>query len=249
MTRVETYDQAVDLVNRNPYGNGVALFTRDGGAARQFTFEVEAGMVGINVPIRCRSPTTRSAGGRARCSATPTCTGRRASVSTRAARWSRSGGRTGEELGRPRLPRAVNERWDGDRTGAGVSDGEAFARPIRGLLDEMARPDWNTEQPEAHLLPHLERWCGREDSPFALRSAALHGTVFVVDLESGRRRQSLALARTSMRSSRRSPSRRPSSSRASWTTSIPSTWHSRSCPASRRFRRAMVTSFGCVSTA
>jgi malonate-semialdehyde dehydrogenase (acetylating)/methylmalonate-semialdehyde dehydrogenase len=51
VTRVETYDQAVDLVNRNPYGNGVALFTRDGGAARQFTFEVEAGMVGINVPI------------------------------------------------------------------------------------------------------------------------------------------------------------------------------------------------------
>jgi hypothetical protein len=77
----------------------------------------------------------------------------------------------------------VNERWDGDRTGAGVSDGEAFAPPIRGLLEEMARPDWNTEQPEAHLLPHLERWCGREDSPFALRSAALHGTVFVVDLE------------------------------------------------------------------
>ena len=51
VTRVETYDQAVDLVNRNPWGNGVALFTRDGGAARQFIFEVEAGMVGINVPI------------------------------------------------------------------------------------------------------------------------------------------------------------------------------------------------------
>ena len=51
VTRVETYDQAVDMVNRNPYGNGVALFTRDGGAARQFVFEVEAGMVGINVPI------------------------------------------------------------------------------------------------------------------------------------------------------------------------------------------------------
>ena len=39
------------LVNDNPYGNGVAIFTRDGGAARQFQFEVEAGMVGINVPI------------------------------------------------------------------------------------------------------------------------------------------------------------------------------------------------------
>ena len=51
VTRVETYDKAVELVNRNPWGNGVALFTRDGGAARQFTFEVEAGMVGINVPI------------------------------------------------------------------------------------------------------------------------------------------------------------------------------------------------------
>jgi malonate-semialdehyde dehydrogenase (acetylating)/methylmalonate-semialdehyde dehydrogenase len=51
VSRVQTYDQAVDLVNRNPWGNGVALFTRDGGAARQFIFEVEAGMVGINVPI------------------------------------------------------------------------------------------------------------------------------------------------------------------------------------------------------
>jgi hypothetical protein len=77
----------------------------------------------------------------------------------------------------------VNERWDGDRTGAGVSDGEAFAPPLRTLLDEMARPDWNTEQPEAHLLPHLERWCARESSPFLLRSAAVDGTVFVVDLE------------------------------------------------------------------
>jgi hypothetical protein len=77
----------------------------------------------------------------------------------------------------------VNERWDGDRTGAGVSDGEAFAPPIRTLLEEMARPDWNTEQPEAHLLPHLERGCERDESPFVLRSAAVDGTVFVVDLE------------------------------------------------------------------
>jgi hypothetical protein len=77
----------------------------------------------------------------------------------------------------------VNERWDGDRTGAGVSDGEAFAPPLRGLLEEMVRPDWNTAQPEAHLLPHLQRWCGRDHSPFALRSAAVDGGVFVVDLE------------------------------------------------------------------
>ncbi len=51
VTRVGTYDEAVQLVNDNPYGNGTAIFTRDGGVARQFQFEVQAGMVGINVPI------------------------------------------------------------------------------------------------------------------------------------------------------------------------------------------------------
>jgi malonate-semialdehyde dehydrogenase (acetylating)/methylmalonate-semialdehyde dehydrogenase len=51
VTRVDTYDEAVRMVNENPYGNGTAIFTRDGGVARQFQFEVQAGMVGINVPI------------------------------------------------------------------------------------------------------------------------------------------------------------------------------------------------------
>jgi malonate-semialdehyde dehydrogenase (acetylating) / methylmalonate-semialdehyde dehydrogenase len=51
VTRVETYDEAVRLVNENPYGNGTAIFTRDGGVARQFQFDVQAGMVGVNVPI------------------------------------------------------------------------------------------------------------------------------------------------------------------------------------------------------
>ncbi|OGO55210.1 MAG: methylmalonate-semialdehyde dehydrogenase (acylating) [Chloroflexi bacterium RBG_16_69_14] len=49
--RVKTYEEAVGLINSNPYGNGTAIFTRDGGAARRFQFEVNAGMVGINVPI------------------------------------------------------------------------------------------------------------------------------------------------------------------------------------------------------
>ncbi len=49
--RVGTYDEALELINQNPYGNGTAIFTRDGGVARQFQFDVEAGMVGINVPI------------------------------------------------------------------------------------------------------------------------------------------------------------------------------------------------------
>ncbi len=51
VTRVSTYDEAVGLVNESPYGNGTAIFTRDGGVARQFQFDVQAGMVGINVPI------------------------------------------------------------------------------------------------------------------------------------------------------------------------------------------------------
>jgi malonate-semialdehyde dehydrogenase (acetylating) / methylmalonate-semialdehyde dehydrogenase len=51
ITRVDTYEEAVRLVNENPYGNGVAIFTRDGGVARQFQFEVNTGMVGVNVPI------------------------------------------------------------------------------------------------------------------------------------------------------------------------------------------------------
>jgi malonate-semialdehyde dehydrogenase (acetylating)/methylmalonate-semialdehyde dehydrogenase len=51
VVRAGSYAEAVELVNRNPYGNGVAIFTRDGGAARQFQFDVQAGMVGVNVPI------------------------------------------------------------------------------------------------------------------------------------------------------------------------------------------------------
>ena len=51
VVRVGTYNDALKLVNENPYGNGTAIFTRDGGAARAFQFEAEAGMVGINVPI------------------------------------------------------------------------------------------------------------------------------------------------------------------------------------------------------
>ena len=51
VVRVDTYDEGVRLINEHQFGNGTAIFTRDGGLARQFEFEVEAGMVGINVPI------------------------------------------------------------------------------------------------------------------------------------------------------------------------------------------------------
>ncbi len=49
--RVDHYEDAIRLINDNPYGNGTAVFTNDGGAARKFQHEIEVGMVGINVPI------------------------------------------------------------------------------------------------------------------------------------------------------------------------------------------------------
>ena len=51
VVRLERYAEAIDLINRNPYGNGTAVFTNDGGAARKFQNEIQVGMVGINVPI------------------------------------------------------------------------------------------------------------------------------------------------------------------------------------------------------
>jgi len=51
IVRVHTVEEALQLCNDHPFGNGVAIFTRDGGAARKFQFDVQVGMVGINVPI------------------------------------------------------------------------------------------------------------------------------------------------------------------------------------------------------
>jgi malonate-semialdehyde dehydrogenase (acetylating)/methylmalonate-semialdehyde dehydrogenase len=51
VARAASYDDALALINANPYGNGTAIFTGDGAAARRFQNEVEVGMVGVNVPI------------------------------------------------------------------------------------------------------------------------------------------------------------------------------------------------------
>jgi malonate-semialdehyde dehydrogenase (acetylating)/methylmalonate-semialdehyde dehydrogenase len=51
VVRVKSYEEGVDLINNGAYGNGTAIFTNDGGAARRFQNEVEVGMIGINVPI------------------------------------------------------------------------------------------------------------------------------------------------------------------------------------------------------
>jgi len=51
VVRVESYEEGVALINAGAYGNGTAIFTNDGGAARRFQYEIEVGMIGINVPI------------------------------------------------------------------------------------------------------------------------------------------------------------------------------------------------------
>lgn len=51
VVRVPSYDEGLELINANPYGNGTAIFTNDGGAARKFENEVQVGMIGVNVPI------------------------------------------------------------------------------------------------------------------------------------------------------------------------------------------------------
>ncbi|HQY85106.1 MAG TPA: CoA-acylating methylmalonate-semialdehyde dehydrogenase [Ilumatobacteraceae bacterium] len=51
VTRVHGYDDGLALINANQFGNGTAIFTRDGGAARQFEYDVQVGMVGVNVPV------------------------------------------------------------------------------------------------------------------------------------------------------------------------------------------------------
>jgi malonate-semialdehyde dehydrogenase (acetylating) / methylmalonate-semialdehyde dehydrogenase len=51
IVRVQSYREAVDLINAHQFGNGTAIFTRDGGVARAFANEIQVGMVGINTPI------------------------------------------------------------------------------------------------------------------------------------------------------------------------------------------------------
>ena len=51
VVRVETMQQAIDLIDDHEYGNGTCIFTRDGEAARYFSDQIKVGMVGINVPL------------------------------------------------------------------------------------------------------------------------------------------------------------------------------------------------------
>ena len=60
-----TLDEAIELINRNPHGNGTGIFTRSGGVARKFQEEIDVGQVGINVPIPVPVPLFSFTGSRA----------------------------------------------------------------------------------------------------------------------------------------------------------------------------------------
>ena len=69
-------------------------------------------------------------------------------------------------------------RWDVDERGHGVADAGAMAGGVRELLDATAVEDWVTEEPEAHLLPHIRRTC--EDLGLDVLSATTEDAVLVV---------------------------------------------------------------------
>lgn len=67
------------------------------------------------------------------------------------------------------MPVVADLRWDGDERGVGVADATAFADGAVELIDAMRLPAWVAEEPELHLLPHIERAC--ETLPFEIDGA------------------------------------------------------------------------------
>jgi hypothetical protein len=74
----------------------------------------------------------------------------------------------------------MQRRWDGDERGHGVASGEGHVPHAQRLLDALERPDWVAEEPELHLLPHLER--AALGLGFGLRGAASDGAVYELRL-------------------------------------------------------------------
>ena len=65
----------------------------------------------------------------------------------------------------------MERRWDTDERGRGIADGRRLAPGAHELVDALELPDWVAEEPDTHLLPHLERACASEGSPLELEAA------------------------------------------------------------------------------
>lgn len=74
-------------------------------------------------------------------------------------------------------------RWDIDTRFKGIASGQAMAPAVERLLEHLGREGWVTEDPDVHLLPHLQRWCEQPDSRWRLLAARLlDDGVYVVDI-------------------------------------------------------------------
>ena len=72
-------------------------------------------------------------------------------------------------------------RWDTDERGHGVGSGDAYSPNVQELADALPGSGWVAEEPEAHLLPHLQAACDEPGSPWAIRSWTFDDGVFVID--------------------------------------------------------------------
>jgi hypothetical protein len=76
----------------------------------------------------------------------------------------------------------MTRRWEEDERGIGVARGDAFAPGVDGLLATMRADGWVAEQPEAHLLPHIRRWC-EKTGRFRILGERSEDAVYIVELE------------------------------------------------------------------
>jgi hypothetical protein len=74
-------------------------------------------------------------------------------------------------------------RWDNDQRGHGIADGGWIAESVRALLAALEAPDWIAEDPDIHLLPHLQRACDVTGSPWALQSTEMVDGLYIVALD------------------------------------------------------------------
>lgn len=88
-----------------------------------------------------------------------------------------------------------NRRWDNDTRTHGTADGSWIVPGVRRLLDALTEQDWVAENPDQHLLPHLNEACESAGSPWTLTSVALRDGVYVVVLEWNHSGPSLRLLR------------------------------------------------------
>jgi hypothetical protein len=79
-----------------------------------------------------------------------------------------------------RLPED-ERRWDTDERGSGVGSGDAFSPNVQELAAALTGPGWVAEEPEAHLLPHLQAACDELGSPWAIAAWTFDEGVFVID--------------------------------------------------------------------